>query len=189
MNLMLGGVVLVPEELRALGYVIASTTNITTIDMTDCNLADSGVEVVADALSGYTSVTALGLSGNTISDVGAQHVARMLSKNSSIVSLFLRNNSIGEEGAREIAGSLQGNTRLARLNLKNNSLSEGGAKELACMLRYNNNVFWSLLLLHRSISRSLLTLINTSGITRRLPSSMFGTTSLDRMGPWLWWRR
>ena len=97
--LKLSGMSLRERELEALGWVISARPAITTIDMTDSNIGDTGVQAVARALAGNGTVTALGLSGNKIGDAGCGHLARMLAApGSGLVSLFLRNNSIGHIG-------------------------------------------------------------------------------------------
>jgi len=89
------------EGATALTMVLATNTNLTSLNLRFNNIGDKGATALAMALTTNTSLTSLNLRGNNIGDEGATALAANTSPN--LGSLKVDDNDIGDEGAMALA--------------------------------------------------------------------------------------
>ncbi|KAJ3125896.1 cytokinesis protein 3 [Nowakowskiella sp. JEL0407] len=113
------GRTLVDEILNGrMDELIASTSNMTRLDLRDRNIGVEGAKNIARLLKVKEDLTELNLGGNSIGDEGVKSICESLKENTSLVELNLRNNNITAEGARFIGKALQQHKSLTVLSLK-----------------------------------------------------------------------
>ena len=96
------------EAGEAIGCVLASgNTVLTSIELNDCKLGDSGTIALAKGLAKNTTLLELFLGNNGISAAGAIAIADMLASNCTLQRLGLRDNEdVEDDGAVAIANAL-----------------------------------------------------------------------------------
>lgn len=101
-----------------------------TLDLSGCNVGDSGAEALALALESHPkSIRRLILSNNKISNTGASSIANsLILKRSKISYLELDNNpGIGNYGAKSLAGAIEKGL-IGSLSLRSCNIKADGAK-------------------------------------------------------------
>lgn len=93
------------------------------LDLSNNNIGDKGLYVLATVLKVNKSIIDLNLSNNNINDIGAEAIARALQINKSIGILNLSNNNIGYIGTSKIAEALIQNRTAKHIILLNNHMT------------------------------------------------------------------
>jgi hypothetical protein len=127
------------DEMWSLAAMLASTPSVTSVNLANCDINDSGAAVLAALILQRGGTLAhLDLSNNTIGPAGAQVLALALQSNHTVLqTLVMTRNNIGEGGASALAESLIKNTGLLGLGLSRNSIGANGARALASALERN----------------------------------------------------
>ena len=105
------------EDCKVLGELLASSTYIDVLDISENGLSSDSVQLIVDGLSHNTSLEKLNMRDNPIGSEGAVAFASMLKKNQCLKTLWLNHSSVGVEGALELIESLKHNTTLEELVL------------------------------------------------------------------------
>jgi hypothetical protein len=93
------------------------------LDLSNNNIGDKGLNVLATVLKVNKSIIDLNLSNNNIGDKGASEIAEALKQTKSIDTIDLSNNNIGYIGASKIVESLRQNRTLEHIILYNNHMT------------------------------------------------------------------
>ena len=101
---------------------------LTSLDLADNELGESGVRELANSVS--TNLSSLNLGFNALQQPGAVEVAKLLRDWSCLTYLGLESNGFREEAVSEIDAALQGNRRLSSLDLRYNRLGQSGEERL-----------------------------------------------------------
>ena len=107
---------------RGLVQIIA-LGQIKKLDLKDCTLKDEGLSILHKALA-TSSLTEIDLTNNEIGDEGVKLLADILRRNPNITTLNLSLNNIGDEGLSTLAEVLATNSPLQNLNLSFNEITE-----------------------------------------------------------------
>ena len=126
-----------PRDLRGLVRKIESEdSSLTSVELRNAGIDDSGAGKLAHALQINTVVTDLVLNCNDITDQGARALGSLLEgSTSSLRRLSLRDNPIGDGGASALAAALRTNPHMTALSLPFCGVSDEGAAALAGALR------------------------------------------------------
>ncbi len=128
------------EEVESLAKMLASNVTLRTLNLSGNGTTNSGALLLAQVLTkDNTSLTTLDLTDSDIADVGAEHLANMLKTNTSLESLDLCDNNITSMGVSHLAEALKHNATLKVMRLDGNTLFEG-LECLASALTVNTTV-------------------------------------------------
>ena len=116
-----------------------------------CGVSEATVFGISRALKLNTALTTLDLANSNVGDTGASSLARALRKNRTLTWLGLSNNKVGDGGARALASALGADSGLVQLHLQHNVIDDDGAGSLALALTRNARLEW--LSLDRNKSR------------------------------------
>src|SRR6185312_12729189 len=114
--------------------ITESSTCTLDLNLSKCNIGNTGATVLAKALESNFSLSSLNLVYNEITHIRAKSILEMaldLNSSISLTSLDLYNNSIGDTGATALAKALESNSSLTSLNLRYNQIGVIGAAALA----------------------------------------------------------
>ena len=107
-----------------------------TISLSNNNVNDDTVCLLAFGLFNNTIITKLDLSCNNISDAGAVIISECLKHNNALQKLDISHNRITDYGAVAIGGFLKHNETVKELSLSQNVLSLGGIIMLSRCIKY-----------------------------------------------------
>ena len=116
---------------------------ITSLNLSNQNIGDWGVGLLAAALQNNTSLTSINLENNKIGRIGGIAIANALKINRSITQLIFDSNPIDDEGVISIAQALEINTSVTTLHIGDEismGVSDIGATALATMLKINTSL-------------------------------------------------
>ena len=102
--------------------LLAKQTSPTTLDLSNCNLADQGAQTLAKALEQNSTLRTLNLTDNDIRTKGVEALANALKANTSITTLDLRRNNLYPKGVIALAEALKQNSTLETLDIMGNPL-------------------------------------------------------------------
>ena len=125
------------SEIRVLARALEKNLGVQVLDLSINQIGDEGAVVLAKALEKNQSLQKLNLWENQIGDVGTQALANALEKNKALQLLSLGKNCVGDRGASALASALGKNFVLGRLNLWENRIGNNGAQALASGLQGN----------------------------------------------------
>lgn len=126
------------DRVPVLAKVLAANNTLTTLNISDNRIGDSGARAIAEALQENHTLTTLDISGSDIGDAGARAIAEVLRKNHTLTTLDISINDIDEAGARALAEALQENRTLKTLNISSNYIDVPGARAIAAALQENH---------------------------------------------------
>mmetsp|Transcript_62113 Transcript_62113/g.148136 ORF Transcript_62113/g.148136 Transcript_62113/m.148136 type:complete len:387 (-) Transcript_62113:11-1171(-) len=131
---------------QALTVLERNDPRITTLMAKSCQICDGHFDTaaLAGALSRNATVTTLDLRENRIGNSGAESLADALAMNSALKTLILGQNSVREQGAKKIAEALNENQTLTSLDLSDNGLEHYGAEHFSKVLASCNRSLRSL---------------------------------------------
>jgi len=109
-----------------------------TLDLSNSNINEEDVTLLANILETNTSLTHLNLSGNLIGERGAVALFTALKSNNSLSKLIMAHNCIGDEAAEVLSDTLKTNTSLSHLDLKTTDIGSSGAAALFSALETNH---------------------------------------------------
>jgi len=121
------------KDVEILAPALGNMTALRTLSLGDNEIGNKGVEILAPALGKMTALKDLDLSDNAIGIEGATALALAL-KDLNLKELDLSNNEIGNEGATALAPALGNMTRLRSVNLTDNNIGKEGATALVLAL-------------------------------------------------------
>ncbi|OAQ23034.1 hypothetical protein K457DRAFT_1911315 [Linnemannia elongata AG-77] len=137
------GMALGPGDRMEIGKIVEklkTNSTLTTLDLFNNSIGDSGAVVLSKALKTNSTLTTLDLSGNSIGDKGAVALSEALKTNSTMTTLDLSGNSIGDKGAVALFEALKTNSTLITLDLWSNSIGDNGAVALFEALKTNSTM-------------------------------------------------
>ena len=129
-SLDLCGVDMAPENMTVLASIIQNS-NISRASFHSCDINDSCIKILADAMKSSSTLKEVKLKANHITDVGAKLLAQAIQYNPNIKSLNVNWNNIGNEGAVSLAGAIKHNSNMTDLHLSRNNFGARGIEELA----------------------------------------------------------
>jgi len=167
------------EGMRALAELLKAGSPITSLNLTQNNLAGTG-EIIVDMISRSQHLTSLCLSHNHLRDSDFVKIARAL-PSSHLTSLDVSHNDIGERGGLELAKAIN-DTALQSVSLGWNHLLSS-AKDLVAALM-NNSLLSKLSLEQNSLSSKVAIDIATMINTQRPPLTYLNLagTGIDPVG-------
>ena len=107
---------------------------LTSLDLSNMQINDAGIVLIAEAMKWNTSLVTLVLTSNQITDIGAEIIVNLLTANATLKNLWLTGNQIKRFGAQAFAGALSSGSSLEMLFLDGNQIDDTGAKALAMAL-------------------------------------------------------
>ncbi len=133
------------EGARALADMLRRQPALEVLDLTNTQLGDEGVGILADALieqasaeqgaSGPKGLQVLLLGGNGVGPAGAERLAEVLAVHPHLRELGLAVSRLGDAGARALAGGIADNRGLQALDLASNGIGPDGLAALLEGLR------------------------------------------------------
>lgn len=122
--------------------MLASSSSIKHVDLSDCMLLPKGLNTILNALCDGSSVTNLNLKGNSISGPIAQQLGQVFLCNHTLKCLHLEWNSLGSnvESFSLLCDGLSKNHNIEEIDLKYNQISPNCADALLKMLKYNKSL-------------------------------------------------
>eukprot|EP00731_Ephydatia_muelleri_P004615 Em0002g791a len=136
------GTVLNPFDLHVLGYCIANSSTLWSVDLEYCHLTDECMRMLFLVEDGkaFDHITSFSLSSNTITASVASLLGMMLKENNTLKKLNLALCKLQPEGLEEVIKGVQVNTKLETLNLSHNIIDNKRASCLGMMLKENNTL-------------------------------------------------
>ncbi|CAF4286270.1 unnamed protein product, partial [Didymodactylos carnosus] len=130
------------DDLKMIAEELRVNRKCTSLTLNSNNFTDDGIKTLCHALRGQTNkiLKTLVLSSNNISDTCVQHLATMLKTNTTLQTLDLSENEIGDSGMDQLTTALKMNNSLSRLYLNNNLITDDGIRHLLQLLRRNNTL-------------------------------------------------
>jgi len=127
--------------LKNLSAALEDNRALRKLDLSENNIGDAGVSVLAGALQKNTGLRRLDLSGNDEIDCkGAVDMANALKKNRSLVNLNLSHSQVGDEAAKAFGSMFAQNSTLQTLNLSCCLIHGEGAEALLSGLEKNSTL-------------------------------------------------
>ncbi|XP_043472317.1 leucine-rich repeat-containing protein 45-like [Leptopilina heterotoma] len=127
---------------EVLSQMLASSSSIKHVDLSDCMLLPKGLNNILNALCDGSSVTNLNLKGNSISGPIAQQLGQVFLCNNTLKCLHLEWNSLGSnvESFSLLCDGLSKNHNIEEIDLKYNQISPNCADSLLKVLKYNKSL-------------------------------------------------
>lgn len=113
-------------DILPLCELLKAEATILSLDLSACEIGDSGCYVMEDMLRSNSTLRAMDLSNNNISFRGAVALANALAVNGSMSWLNLAGNEIGTKGAKALAPIVEQSRCLRYLDVCNNGLRVKG---------------------------------------------------------------
>ena len=131
---------------------INGTLSLCKLNLSNNQINDGEVKVLAETLSVHATLQKLDLSHNIISDDGIFFISDFLESNKMLLELNLTKNRITDKGAKTLAEALQMNTTLCELNISDNMIGKSGLMGIvkACV----KNKVHKLVCTHNNLSKS-----------------------------------
>ena len=111
-----------------------------TISLSNRNINDNAVYVIAFGLYNNKTVVKLDLSCNEITNDGAVAISNCLKRNNTLRTLNISNNNITDNGAVAFSHCLKYNNTLQTLNISRNKITDNGALAISHCLKYNKTL-------------------------------------------------
>ena len=113
--------------MRALGTLVAQTTNMQSLDLSSSCVTDAGLQSFVEAMSNCCSLTELCLSRNLITGNGMTSLSSLFrAECCTLCTLFLYGINIGDDGAEILANGLIGNMSLTTLSFDVSGITARG---------------------------------------------------------------
>ncbi|XP_033214878.1 leucine-rich repeat-containing protein 45-like [Belonocnema kinseyi] len=125
-----------------LAQMLASSSSIKVLDLSDCMLLPKGLSSFLNALCDGSSISYLNLKGNSISGSTVEQLGQVFLHNNTLKILHLEWNSLGSnvECFSAFCEGLSKNHNLEELDLKYNQISPHCAEALSKVLKYNKSL-------------------------------------------------
>eukprot|EP01095_Lingulamoeba_sp_RSL-Kostka_P006826 TRINITY_DN2158_c0_g2_i1.p1 TRINITY_DN2158_c0_g2~~TRINITY_DN2158_c0_g2_i1.p1 ORF type:complete len:969 (+),score=438.61 TRINITY_DN2158_c0_g2_i1:88-2994(+) len=129
------------EGICLLAEQLPTLTKLSVLNLSNNNIGDAGASALADALAKESvNIPTIQLSNNNIGDEGADAFAKLLESDKNISTLCLHHNNIGDDGAFALSQTLADNTTLNTVNLSHNNLGSKGALAIRDLLKQNKDI-------------------------------------------------
>lgn len=131
------------ESSKILSQIVASSNNLVILNLSNNNLGNNGVSILADSFRQSISLVSVDVSLNYIQSKGANYLFDSLVFNYSISHLNISNNNeihknhIGRKGCEGLKNLLINNQILSILDISDNLISEDGFNLLCQGLEHN----------------------------------------------------
>ena len=120
-------------------YVLSKNKFMEELGLSNNNLYDDGVILIAESLCEITTLRALYFQKNNITEKSAEALSLVISINKGLEELYLSNNQL-RLGASKLATALRTISSLKVLDLENNNIPEEVVDELAATIWANNSL-------------------------------------------------
>lgn len=107
----------------------------TQLNLSGCEVNNSGSTAVAKVLPYLTQLQQLNISENQIGSAGATSIANAINRMPHLEGLYLYKNQIGDAGIAAIADGVKGLTQLQKLSLWGNQIGDAGAIAIGNSIR------------------------------------------------------
>ena len=128
------------HEVIVIAEGLKATHSLHLLDLSNNQLQDPGATAVTNIAIHNPNLQELDLSNNQIQSIGALVITKILAKNQHLVKMSLNHNAIDDDGAQKLATALQNNHTLQELHLANNQIGRSGATAIARALKTNTNL-------------------------------------------------
>ncbi|KAL5506162.1 hypothetical protein EMCRGX_G007749 [Ephydatia muelleri] len=131
-----------PFDLHVLGYCIANSSTLWSVNLEYCHLTDECMRMLFLVEDGkaFDHITSFNLTGSTITASMASLLGMMLKENNTVKKLDLEGCELQPEGLEEVIKGVQVNTKLETLDLSNNTIDNKRASCLAHALKHNTTL-------------------------------------------------
>jgi len=119
-----------PSEARAIAASLRLTRRLRCLALSDNQLGDSGISVLAEPVRRCVNLEKLDLRNNGIGPDGIEALSQVLPRCKHLRELLLCGNPVGDEGATSLATALRENDSLDTVTLTNTSMRTRGATQL-----------------------------------------------------------
>ena len=142
-----------------IGGLLISKSILCKLNLSNNQITDNEVEVLAEAITVNKTLQTLELPHNLISDFGVTLLTECLKKNKTLLKLNLSENTITDKGAKRLGEAIQENTTLQELNVSKNWISKEGIMKMveACTV---NKTLQKFVCTHNNLTKSGLALIS-----------------------------
>jgi NLR family CARD domain-containing protein 3 len=123
---------------RTLAKALSSMIQITTLNLSECNIGDNGMNAIASALGNLTNLKMLYLANNNISNNGTKHLGQALQKINELTEFDISINNIGVEGGNAIITALRNKLQLSYLNINECNIGDDNITTLITFLNIKN---------------------------------------------------
>lgn len=123
---------------KFLSPVLKTNTEITTVNISNARIGDSGADAMAVVLRSNRAIKALQMANNDITSNGGCSLAAALAANNVLTELNLANNHLCDIAGREFAHTLQTNCSIVFLNLELNQIPAALMDEVNGLVTVNN---------------------------------------------------
>lgn len=127
-------------SLQYISDVMAYSSFITHVSITDNNLKSDGARVICDTVSNNKMIEFLDISGNGLVERDGKTIKAMLDKSDYLTDLYLARNHLMDVGVKEIADAIESSHSLKLLDLQWNHIRLGGAVALGKALKSNRSI-------------------------------------------------
>jgi len=142
---------LLQNELVAL--TLRSCSNLKSIKLYDCNITDSKLLPIVEAIRGHSSLEHIYFNDNIITNTGCEALATLLSHpNCNLQEIQISNNFIGNEGAIILARSLTNNRHLRELDICNAAINSS-VEDVFCKVLCNTTSIGSTYMSNHTLFR------------------------------------
>eukprot|EP00731_Ephydatia_muelleri_P004490 Em0002g666a len=133
------GTLLNPFDLHVLGYCIANSSSLWSVNLKYCDESMRILFLVEDGKA-FDHITSFNLSGSKITASVASLLGMMLKENNTLKELNLVDCKLQPEGLEEVIKGVQVHTKLENLVLSVNTIDNKRASCLGMMLKVNNTL-------------------------------------------------
>ncbi|KAG8340428.1 putative Leucine Rich repeat [Trypanosoma vivax] len=107
------------------------------LNLGDCHLGDSGIDILSEALVKNKTLRVLALPNNNITSHGAKILFQRLQQHESLEDVNVASNKIDDEAANVIVNTLRLNALIKNLNIVNNFVSANYVNEIEGLILLN----------------------------------------------------
>jgi len=125
------------ERVALVAKFLAFTPGLVSLNLSQNKISPKGLDHLAEALSASNHIKVLSLAANEIEDMGLPSLARIFQNNPDLEEVRLSRNKIEGTSSSfaEVAQAFSSLEKLSRLSLNRNKLGDGAASELATILK------------------------------------------------------
>ena len=125
---------------RLLPAIIINNKSLKYLNLTNCNLQDKGITIIAKALQATTAIKYLFLSSNPISNAVSPEIALAVCRNCKLKCLGFSHCRLQEKGLMIIAQALCETSSLKHFDLSHNGITDKAASVIASAISNNTTM-------------------------------------------------
>lgn len=132
-----------PLSMKPIGDMLLVNQTLKVLDLVNCGLLDTGVEILLESLSGLNkncTLQVLWLDTNAITYKSAEIIAKYISTSCKLTDLSLSCNRLCDNGIEIIAKALPDNNILQRVSFASNRIGPNGAKYLSDTIKNHPSI-------------------------------------------------